>query len=40
MGERKNPYKISVGEREGNRPLGRFSRRWGDSIRMGVKEMG
>jgi hypothetical protein len=33
-GERRNAYRLLVGEREGRRPLGRPRRRWLDSIRM------
>jgi hypothetical protein len=35
-----NAYKIFVGKHEGKRPLGRPRRRWEDSIRMDLREMG
>jgi hypothetical protein len=34
----RNAYKILVGEHEGNRQLGRPKRRWGDNIRMDLRE--
>jgi hypothetical protein len=37
-GEVRKLYKVLVGEPEGKRPLGR--RRWGDGIRMDLKEIG
>jgi len=36
----RNLYKIVVGKHEGKRTLGRRSRRWGDNIRMDLKEIG
>jgi hypothetical protein len=33
-------YKILVWKPEGNRPLGRPGSRWGDNIRMDLKETG
>jgi hypothetical protein len=39
MGERRGVYRILVGKPEGNRPLGRPKRRWGD-IRMDLQEVG
>jgi hypothetical protein len=38
MEEMRYGYKILVGEPERKRPLGRFGRRWGDNIKMHVKE--
>jgi hypothetical protein len=34
------PYRISVGNPDGKRPLGRPRRRWEDNIRMDLKEIG
>jgi hypothetical protein len=36
MGERRVVYSVLVGQPEGNRPLGRPSRRWEDNIKMDV----
>jgi hypothetical protein len=33
-------YRVLVGRPEGNRPLGRPRRRWEDSIKMGLREIG
>ena len=40
MGEERGVYMVLVGKPEGNRPLGRPSRRWVDNIRMAVQEVG
>jgi hypothetical protein len=40
MGEKRNTYRISVGKPEGKRPLGRPRRRWVDSIKMDLREIG
>jgi hypothetical protein len=40
MGETRNAYKILVGKPEGNKPLGRPTRRWVDSIKMDLGEIG
>jgi hypothetical protein len=40
MGESGNAYRILVGKPEGKRPLGRLRRRWVDSIKMDVREIG
>jgi hypothetical protein len=40
MREMRNAYKILVGKREGKRPLGRPRRKWGDNIRMDVRDIG
>jgi hypothetical protein len=40
MGEKRNAYRLLVGNPEGKRPLGRPRRRWVDNITMDVGEMG
>jgi hypothetical protein len=40
MGERRNVYRLLVGKPEGKRPLGRPRRRWIDSIKMYILEIG
>jgi hypothetical protein len=40
MGEKRNAYKILVGNAEGKRPLGRPRRRWVDNIKMDLREIG
>jgi hypothetical protein len=40
MGEKRNAYKILVGNPEGTRPLGRPRRRWVDNIKMYLREIG
>jgi hypothetical protein len=40
MGEKGNAYRIWVGKPEGKRPLGRPRRRWVDSIKMDLREIG
>jgi hypothetical protein len=40
MGEMTNAYRILVGEPEGKRPLGRFTHRWEDNIKMYLRETG
>jgi hypothetical protein len=40
MEERRGIYRILVGKREGNRPLGRPRRRWEDKIKMELQEVG
>jgi hypothetical protein len=37
MREKKNAYRILIGNPEGKRPLGRPRRRWVDNIKMDVK---
>jgi hypothetical protein len=39
-GERKTAYRILVGKPEGRRSLGRPRRRWVDSIKMDLREIG
>jgi hypothetical protein len=39
MGEKRNAYRILVGNPEGKRPLGRPRRRWDDNIRMDLREI-
>ena len=33
-------HRVLVGRPEGNRPLGRPRRRWGDNIKIGLQEVG
>jgi hypothetical protein len=40
MGERRGTYRALVGKPEGTRPLGRPKRRWEDSIKMDLREVG
>jgi hypothetical protein len=40
MEERRGFYRISVGWREGKRPLGRPRHRWEDNIKMALRELG
>jgi hypothetical protein len=40
MGEVRGAYNILVGRPEGRRPLGRPRRRWGDNIKMDLREIG
>jgi hypothetical protein len=40
MGERRGVYRVLVGKREGNGPLGRPRRRWESNIKMDLKEVG
>jgi hypothetical protein len=40
MGEKKNAYRILVGNPKGNRPLGRLRCRWVDNIKMYLREIG
>jgi hypothetical protein len=40
MGEKRNAYRILVGNPEGKRPLGRPRRRWVDNIKMYLRETG
>jgi hypothetical protein len=37
MGEKRNAYRILVGNAEGKRPLGRPRRRWVDNIIMDLR---
>jgi hypothetical protein len=39
MGEKRSAYKVLVGKPEGKGPLGRYRRRWEDSIKMDLKEI-
>jgi hypothetical protein len=39
MGEKRNAYRLLVGNLEGKRPLGRQRRRWVDNIRMDIGEV-
>jgi hypothetical protein len=39
-GQKRNAYRILVGEPEGKRPLGRLRRRWVDNIKMDFREIG
>jgi hypothetical protein len=40
IGEKRNAYRLLVGQLEGRRPLGRPRRRWVDNIRMDLVEVG
>jgi hypothetical protein len=40
MGATRNVYRISVGNPEGKRPLGKSRRRWVDNIKMDLRETG
>jgi hypothetical protein len=40
MGEERNVYRVLTGKPEGKTPLGRPRRRWGDGIRMDLRETG
>jgi hypothetical protein len=40
MGEKRNVHRLLVGKPEGKRPLGRPRRRWMDSIKMDLLEIG
>jgi hypothetical protein len=40
MGEKRNEYRILVGNPERKRPLGRPRRRWVKSIKMDLREIG
>ena len=40
MGVERGVYRVLVGKPEGKRPLGRPRRRWVDSIRMDLQEVG
>jgi hypothetical protein len=40
MGEKRNAYRILVGNPEGKRPLERPRRRWVDNTNMGLREIG
>jgi hypothetical protein len=39
MWEKRNAYRILVGNREGNRPLGRPRRRWVGNIKIDLREI-
>jgi hypothetical protein len=40
MGEKRNVYRLLVGEPEGKRTLGRPRRNWTDNIKMNLLEIG
>jgi hypothetical protein len=40
MGEKRNAYRILVGNPEGKKPLRRPRRRWVDNIKMDLREIG
>jgi hypothetical protein len=39
-GERRGAYRALMGKPEGRRPLGRPRRRWGNNIKMDLREVG
>jgi hypothetical protein len=40
MGQKRNAYRLLVGKSEGGKPLGRPRRRWLETIRMDLVEVG
>jgi len=40
LGERRGVYRVLVGKREGQRPVGRPNHRWEDNINMDLQEVG
>jgi hypothetical protein len=40
MGETRGVYRVLVGKPEGKRPLGRLKRRWKNTIKTDLREMG
>jgi hypothetical protein len=40
MGEERGVHMLLVGKPEGKRPLGRLRRRWEDTIKMDIQEIG
>jgi hypothetical protein len=40
MGEKRNAYRILIGNPEGKRPLGRPRHMWEDNIKMNLREIG
>jgi hypothetical protein len=40
MGKKRGAYRILMGRPEGRRPLGRPKRRWEDTIKMALQEVG
>jgi hypothetical protein len=40
MVEKRNAYRILVGNPDGKRPLGRTRRRWVNNIKMDIREIG
>jgi hypothetical protein len=40
MGEKRNAYRVLMGNLEGKRPLGRPRRRWVDNIKIDLREIG
>jgi hypothetical protein len=40
MGEERKLYKVLSGKSDGKRPLGRPRHRWGDGIRMDLRDIG
>jgi hypothetical protein len=40
MGEKRNAYRVLVGNPEGKKPLGRLIPRWVDNIKIDLREIG
>jgi hypothetical protein len=40
MGEKRNAYRILVGQLQGKRPLGRRRRSWVDNIKVDLRQIG
>jgi hypothetical protein len=40
MGEKRNAYRILIGQPEGERPLGRSTRRWACNIKIPLRDIG
>jgi hypothetical protein len=40
LGEKRNAYRILVGNSEGKRPMGRPRRKWVNNIKLDLREIG